>query len=356
MVLKFDVNNAMHYVVTLAFIFVVSYIGNLYRETLATQSSDEYDLIRKYLLNDSPLYGHNKPKLWIHTKYEYNARMWESFGSRSSTNLNQPFIHLCIKSIIGNCSDDFNIVLIDDEAFSKIIPNWDIDNISSLSEPMRSRVREVGLATLIHIYGGIVVPNTFVCIQSLYSLYKDGTERNKFFVIENINNTCSKTRNGRTQTFVPDNFFMGARKDNLIVQAYINYVKLHGFHPHSSGDFEFKTNLVYWFNDKQSQGEVNIVNGALVGVKDKNKRPVLIEELFEERRLPIHENAYGIYIPGDQILKRNKYNWFAVMSEIDLLHQNAFICKMMSSAIMNTGNDYPDKHTSGEMTTNIVSI
>ena len=356
MVLKFDVHNAMHYVLTFAFIFVVSYVGNLYRETLATQSSDEYDLIRKYLLNDSPLYGYNKPKLWIHTKYEYNARVWESFGSRSSTNLNQPFIHLCIKSIIGNCSDDFNIVLIDDEAFSKIIPNWDIDDITSLAEPMRTRVREVGLATLLYIYGGMVVPNTFVCTQPLYDLYNDGTDKNKFFVFENINNTCSKTRDGRTQTFVPDNFFMGAKKDNLVVRNYIDYIKLHGFHPHSSGDFEFNTNLVYWFNDKQSQGEVNIVNGALIGVKDKKKRPVMIEDLFEEDYLPLHPNIYGVYIPGDRVLLRHKYNWFAAISEIELLSQNAFICKVMASAIMNANDAYPEKHVGGEVVSNVVSI
>ena len=44
----------------------------------------EYKAIRKYLLNDSPLYGFNKPKLWIHTKYDINARNW--LKTRNSTN------------------------------------------------------------------------------------------------------------------------------------------------------------------------------------------------------------------------------------------------------------------------------
>jgi hypothetical protein len=352
----YNMNGSMQYIITLTFIFVIGYVGNLYRETFASQSSDEYDLIRKYLLNDSPLYGYNKPKLWIHTKYEYNTREWESFGSRSSTDLNQPFIHLCIKSIIGNCSEDFNIVLIDDQAFSKIIPGWDIGDISTLAEPIRTRVREVGLATLLYIYGGVVVPNTFVCTQPLITLYKNGTNNNMFFITENINNTCSKTRDGRTSVFVPDTFFMGSKKDNSTVRDYIDHVKLNGFNPHSSGDFEFKTNLVYWFDEKKKQQIVNVINGELVGVKDGKKRPILIEDLFEEEYLNINRNTYGIYIPGEEISLRHKYNWFTTMSESEILSQNAFICKFMASAIVDVSEEYPEKHSSGKIVSNVVSI
>ena len=39
-------------------------------------------MIKLYLLNDSPLYGQNKPKIWIHSKYELNARKWRDFQSR----------------------------------------------------------------------------------------------------------------------------------------------------------------------------------------------------------------------------------------------------------------------------------
>ena len=138
----FDTKNIMHYVVAMGFVFAVSYIGSLYRAALDTGASDEYDLIRKYLLNESPLYGYNKPKLWIHTTYEYNARRWASFGSRSSTDLNQPYIHLCIKSLVGHCADDFNIVLIDDDAFAKLVPSWDIDDCLLYTSPSpRDRTR-----------------------------------------------------------------------------------------------------------------------------------------------------------------------------------------------------------------------
>jgi hypothetical protein len=73
----FSVSKTANYLIGVIVIMVISYVGTLYKQSFETMNNDEYELIRKYLLNDSPLYGFNKPKLWIHTKYEYNARDWE---------------------------------------------------------------------------------------------------------------------------------------------------------------------------------------------------------------------------------------------------------------------------------------
>ena len=73
-----------HYVFTVSLVMLASYVGNKFKHNFTDRTSDEHKLIRKYLLNDTPLYGFNKPKIWIHTKYEINARNWKSFGSRSS--------------------------------------------------------------------------------------------------------------------------------------------------------------------------------------------------------------------------------------------------------------------------------
>ena len=61
-----------HYLIALAIIGVASYFGNQLKDRLDTKEKDEYEMIKKYLLNDSPLYGFNKPKIWIHSKYEVN--------------------------------------------------------------------------------------------------------------------------------------------------------------------------------------------------------------------------------------------------------------------------------------------
>ena len=75
------------------------------------QELNNQTLIKQYLLNDS-LEDIKKPILWIHIAHEKNARWWQSFYSRSTEYLNQPYIFLTIRSIIQHCADDFHICLI----------------------------------------------------------------------------------------------------------------------------------------------------------------------------------------------------------------------------------------------------
>lgn len=123
-------------------------------------------MIKNYLLNESPLYGYNRPKLWIHSKYEINSRKWKDFYSRNTTDLNQDYIHLTIKTIINHCGEDFNICLIDDDSFGKLLPNWDVD-LMNMAEPRKSNYRAMGMAQLIYVYGGMTLPNSFVCLKNL---------------------------------------------------------------------------------------------------------------------------------------------------------------------------------------------
>ena len=114
------------YLVSLGVIAVAGSYSNFFKKHF-DNDNEEYELIKEYLLNESPLYGNNRPKLWIHTKYELNARRWKDFSSRNSKDLNQDYLHLTIKTIINHNGEDFNICLIDDDSFSKLLPSWDID-------------------------------------------------------------------------------------------------------------------------------------------------------------------------------------------------------------------------------------
>ena len=68
-----------------------------------------------------------KPILWVHIPYEYNARNWKSFGSRGTFDLNQPYLYLTMQSIVNKCGDSFQICIIDDQSFEKLIPDWTIN-------------------------------------------------------------------------------------------------------------------------------------------------------------------------------------------------------------------------------------
>ena len=94
----FDKKYAYHYLFTIGVIAVAGYFSDKVKQGLSSNDA-ENNLIRQYLLNESPLYGFNRPKLWIHSTYEKNARQWKDFYSRNTTDLNQPYIHLTIKSV-----------------------------------------------------------------------------------------------------------------------------------------------------------------------------------------------------------------------------------------------------------------
>ena len=86
---------------TIGIVVLANAFGNQIKTAISPRKSED-ELIRKYLLNENPLYGYNRPKLWIHSVYAYNARKWKSFGSRSSTDLNQDYLHATIKSLIAS--------------------------------------------------------------------------------------------------------------------------------------------------------------------------------------------------------------------------------------------------------------
>lgn len=338
-----DSKNIFFPIAFIGLIIAATYIGSQYNKSGLTKDN-EYYMIKEYLLNDSPLIGFDKPKIWIHTKYEINTRKWKTFYSRSTTDLNQPYIHLTVKTIINHCGDDFNICLIDDETFSKIIPSWDID-MNRLPEPMKKRTRELGLAQLIYYYGGMVVPNSFLCLRNLKELYKNGTAGGHPFVTENINRTMNLASSSKTPLFIPDSFIMGAKKNNPLMLEYIEHIKRTNRVTNSSHfdrDIEFLGINNQWFIQKLEMGELNLIDGQLVGVKTTDNKKILIEELTDEYYLDLNPKAYGINIPQEEILIRPKFQWFAIMSGEEMLNTKMIIAKYLKVSLVNSSGKFED--------------
>jgi hypothetical protein len=319
----FDRKYAYHYLVAIGVLGLASYYGDKIKQGLST-SDEEYDLIRKYLLNESPLYGMNRPKLWIHSKYEQNARKWKDFMSRNTTDLNQPYIHQTIRTIINHCSSDFNICLIDDESFQKLIPNWSV-NLASMAEPHKSQQRDKGMLQLLYLYGGVVVPNSFVCLKSLAPLYAE-TAEGRPFVGEGINRTTS------SKNFAPTIQFMGARKGCPTIKKMIDEIG------DTNGHFTVEPKLVGSVEKLVFNNNFTVVDGKLIGTKTKRGKPILLEDLMSENYLDLDPDAYGILIPGDEVLMRTKYEWFAVLPTEQLLKANLIIVKYMLSAHVDSVN------------------
>ena len=109
-------------------LFALAILYNRFEDKrLREESQDNYETIHKYLLDDDTLAKSKKPILWIHVPYEYNSRKWLNFGSRSSFELNQPYLYLTVKSIIDQSQDSFTICIIDDTSFQRLMPSFNVD-------------------------------------------------------------------------------------------------------------------------------------------------------------------------------------------------------------------------------------
>ncbi len=317
------------------FVIIIS-LGILYQKYLEKQSNmieyDNYSEIKKYLLKDKTLDKSKKPILWIYIPHEYNSRNWLSFGSRSSNELNQPYLYLTVKTIIKNCDESFKIVLIDDGSFEKLIPNWNI-NMSLLADPIKGYVRQLAMAKLIYTYGGLNVPISFLCFRDLISLYNKGTNDDTMFVCENYDTNITSTN----KLFYPDANFMGAKKENDTLKEFINFME-----QTISNDFTAQTKFLgefdEWTNKKITKGKMRLIRGTDVGIRTIDDEPVTVDTLLGDDYIHFYGKMYGIWIPAQTILKRRHYEWFARMSPEQIIDSQFILAKYIVLALA------PDSH------------
>ena len=329
------------YLFMVALIGIAAYGGNTYKNYVAgTDYKDDYEIVKEYLLNESPLYGKNRPKIWIHSKYEVNARKWKNFQSRSSTDLNQPYLFLTVQSIINHCGNNFHICLIDDDSFAKLIPGWNL-SIAALADPMKSQVREIAMLQIVYQYGGMIVPNSFLCLKNLVDVYQKGTLEDKPFFVENHNRHCNIVQEKRSNRFIVDVKMMGAKKHSKVVRDLIAVLKENLSNGHFSQHNEFEGSMQYWLIDALANNQISVIDGEYIGIKTKKKKPILVEDLMEENYLDIdHSRVYGVLIPSEEILNRPKYQWFAILPEEDVLESRMIISKLFKASIVDSMDEY----------------
>ena len=265
-----------------------------------------------------------KPILWIYIPYEYNSRNWQSFGSRSSFNLNQPYLYLTIQSIIQHCAKDFYICIIDEYSFDKLIPEFSLE-LNKIGYPVKYNLKMLCLLKLLYLYGGMIVPLSFLCFENLHPLYKKYTKDGRIFVGENVNNNVSSGE----YMFCPDIHFIGSKSKNPILEDFIQYIQIT-----ISIDFTqesiFLGKLNNWCLDKK---KVNLISPKELGTSTKDNQAVLIDNLLERDYISFSKHLYGIWIPSNDILNRTYYQWFARMSKEQVLKGNTILSKYILLAL-----------------------
>ena len=317
----------MDYIKYGASLLVLMAVGMLYEKYKGYIDDDEeikhYELVRKYLLNDSSLAQSKRPIIWIHLNYEQNSRHWLSFGSRNSDDLNQPYLHLTIKSIIDKCGEDFNICLIDDDSFANILPGWNID-LHLVADPVKDKLRQLALAQVLHSFGGMLLPASFICFDNLNKVYNSGTKGDKMFVGDFADNNSTSV----SHNFYPSTKIMGCEKNNKVMAEYIQFLQ-----NIISQDYTDESNFLgcygRWCNEKISTNEINLITADILGIKDRTNKVINVERLIGNSYIDLCSNVVGVYVPHDEILKRTSIQWFARLSAKQSLEADTNISKYL---------------------------
>ena len=303
--------------------FILIVLGVLYKrfedKMAREESSDIYESIQQYLLDDETLGKSKKPILWIHVPYEYNSRNWLSFGSRSSFDLNQPYLYLTVRSIIKNCDKSFTICIIDDTSFKRLIPGWNI-NMTSISEPILSNMRMLGMMKLLYIYGGMQCPISFLCLKDLNELYIKGTRGEKMFVCETVDRNVTST----DVDFYPNLNFCGAPKECETVRELCNFIQRTASHDYTA-DTKFLGEYDKWSKERIHSGKINMIEGVEIGTKTVDEKQIIVDDLMSNHYLDLYQGTYGILIPSEEILNRKKFEWFARLSPKQVMESDTII-------------------------------
>ena len=322
----------LKYILFFLVLLILSYFYEKIKKDESKNTSAYYfKMIDQFLLTPESLGKNNKPCLWIHlhndniTIPSTNQRDWINFSSRNSTNFNQPYQFLTIKSIIKHCKNDFNICLINDLSFKKIIPNWSLD-IENTANPLRTHIRSIALCNILNIYGGMLVPSSFICFKSLKSMYNQYLNDNNFFVGEFVNRT--NINQSFQQNFVPYTYIMGSTPNNNVMKEFIKHQEIL-----ISKDFTFEMDFVgninFWLQEKINNNSINLINGNYIGTVDNFDNPIIIDMLISNKYLELNSNAYGLYIPWDELINRLNLQWFVYLSPKDVLESNTNIDKYL---------------------------
>lgn len=303
--------------------FILIVLGILYKmfedKRIKQESGDTIEAIQKYLLDDDTLGKSKKPILWIHVPYEYNSRNWLSFGSRSSFDLNQPYLYLTVRSIIKNCDSSFTICIIDDTSFKKLIPDWNI-NMTSISDPILSNMRMLGMMKLLYRYGGMYCPISFLCLKDLNNLYVKGTRGEKMFVCETVDRNVTST----DVDFYPSLSFCGAPKECETVRELCNFIQRTASHDYTA-DTKFLGDYDKWCKQRIENGKINMIEGVEIGTKTVDEKQIIVDDLMSNHYLDLYQGTYGILIPSEEILNRTKFEWFARMSPKQVMESDTII-------------------------------
>jgi len=246
-------------------------------------------------------YNIKKPIAWIYLPFTKNSMVWESFYSRSTTNINNTILNEIINKNTNVLKDKFNVLLIDDDSF-KYLLDTNIPDLKTIGDPLRTKIIDLCFLKLIHNYGGVRIPNHFA-IQNAEHLYDIINKTTQTDIL------CFKKPFNRTLIY--DIQFLGTLfNNNTTIKQLIDYQN-----SLISGDNVDESNFLA--TSIPHLVEKNIIEYDIKksGVINTENEFIRVEDFMSETQpIKLYNNTFMIYIPIEELSKRTKYNWITYAS------------------------------------------
>lgn len=328
--MDFSKVNYNNLIISILILFAAGYVYDKFKLNISTSDKVyELNIIKKYLLNEhndftlEQLSSIKKPILWIPIDYEKNSRKWESFGTRNSNELNQDYLYLTLRSIINKNSDYFHIILIDDDSYKLLLDNWSIE-LNKIGDPQKTYFRKLALAKVLYKFGGILMEPSFVMFKSLENIYNNILKTKKISVCEFPN----KSSNSQSINTMPSMNFIGCIKECPKMHEFVNHLEIL-FSKDYTNEINIEDLINKWLFYNTQNKEIEYIDGKYLGIRDSNNKLIELDRLLGSSFLELNNNSYGLYIPKDDLLKRNAYNWFVYLNSMEVLESNTNIGKYL---------------------------
>ena len=248
----------------------------------------------------------------MYTQDEVSPRFWSNFYSRRQKQDLPDYIKMCIKSNIIINSNDFEIIILNNEyiikLFQYLLPfNWNCNNINNELKV------DILKYTLLYNFGGIwIKPSTIVFknFKYLEKLLKD----NDVLSINDINN---------------ENLIIAGNKNSKILFFILNNLKKNLLYPKNEYLFNnYKiNNLIKTSKIKYKNYLLNTESGNF----DTNNQFITYKNILSKNKTFFKNKNEVIFfqIDNEIINKYNHYNWFKRLNESQLLKSNLWFSHLI---------------------------
>jgi hypothetical protein len=197
-------------------------------------------------------------------------------------------------------------------------------DLTKVGNIQKENIRTLGLMKVLYKYGGILMEPSYILFKTLKPIYEKIISTGKPSVGEFVNESVDS----HIMNFGPSLKFVGCVKNCPKIHELGKHLEIMVNKDHTFSS-KLEGQLSNWLYNKSESGEINYIDGKFLGTRDSKNKTIDLGSLLGSSYLDMNTNAYGLYIPRKDLLKRTAYNWFVYLNTQEVLESNTNIGKYL---------------------------